>query len=65
MPFRLKNAMTIYQITTTTLLLYKEADVYIDDMIIKYKDRARHTLTLFEGSFLNLKGTICVGTHKK
>jgi len=48
MPFGLQNARTTYQKTVTTLLyevLHNEAKVHVDDMIIKSKDRARHTLT--------------------
>ena len=49
MSFGLKNAGATYQRTTTTLLhnlIRKEVEVYIDDMIVKSKDREGHMLAL-------------------
>ena len=49
MPFGLKNAGATYQRAATTLLhdmMHKEVEVYIDDMIVKSKDRAGHDPTL-------------------
>ena len=48
-PFGLKNAGATYQRATTTLLydlIHKEVEVYIDDMIVKSKDREGHILAL-------------------
>ena len=45
MPFGLKNARATYQHAVTTLLhdlIHKEVEVYIDDMIMKSKDREEH-----------------------
>ena len=45
MPFGLKNASATYQCVTTTLLhnlIHKEVEVYVDDMIVKSKDREGH-----------------------
>ena len=45
MPFGLKNAGAIYQRPATTLLhdlIHKEVEVYVDDMIVKSKDREGH-----------------------
>ena len=45
MPFGLKNAGATYQRTATTLLhdmIHKEIEVYVDDMIVKSKDRRGH-----------------------
>ena len=45
MPFGLKNASATYRWATTTLLhdlIHKEVDVYVDDMIVKSKDREGH-----------------------
>ena len=42
MPFGLKNAGATYQRAFTTLLhdlIHKEVEVYVDDMIVKSKDR--------------------------
>ena len=42
MTFGLKNAGATYQRVATTLLhdlIHKEVEVYIDDMIVKSKDR--------------------------
>ena len=45
MPFGLKNASAAYQCAATTLLhdlIHKEVKVYVDDMILKSKDREGH-----------------------
>ena len=45
MPFGLKNASATYQQAATTLLhdlIYKEVEVYVDDIIMKSKDREGH-----------------------
>ena len=49
MPFGLKNAGTTYQRAATTLLhdlIHKEVEVYVDDMIVKSKNREGHILAL-------------------
>ena len=49
MPFGLKNVNATYQRATTTLLhdlIQKEVKVYVDDMIVKSKNRERHILAL-------------------
>ena len=49
MPFGLKNASAIYQRAATTLLhdlTHKEVEVYVDDIIVKSKDREGHILVL-------------------
>ena len=49
MPFGLKNAGATYQRVATTLLhdlIHKEVEVYVDDMIVKSKDREGHILAL-------------------
>ena len=49
MSFGLKNAGAIYQRATTTLLhglIHKEVEVYVDEMIVKFKDREGHILAL-------------------
>ena len=49
MPFGLKNTGATYQRTTTTLLhdlMHKKAEVYMDDTIIKSKERVGHVSTL-------------------
>ena len=49
MPFGLKNAGATYQRAATTLLhdlIHKEVEVYVDDMIVKSKDREGHMPTL-------------------
>ena len=49
MPFSLKNASATYQRVASTLLhdlIHKEVEVYIDDMIVKSKDREGHILAL-------------------
>ena len=45
MPFGLKNVSAIYQRAATILLhdlIHKEVEVYVDDMILKSKDREGH-----------------------
>ena len=45
MPFDLKNVGATYQGAATTILydmMHKEVEVYIDDMIVKSKDRNEH-----------------------
>ena len=45
MPFGLKNVGVSYQRAATTLLhnlIHKEVEVYVDDMIVKSKDREGH-----------------------
>ena len=45
MPFGLKNVGVTYQRAVTTLLhdlIHKEVEVYVDDMIVKSKDREGH-----------------------
>ena len=45
MSFGLMNVGATYQRTTTTLLhdlIHKEVEVYVDDTIVKSKDRERH-----------------------
>ena len=49
MPFGLKNAGATYQRATTALLhdmMHKEVKVYVDDMIVKSKDRPGHQVAL-------------------
>ena len=49
MPFGLKNVGATYQCAATTLLhdlIHKEVEVYVDDMIVKSKDREGHIPTL-------------------
>ena len=51
MPFGLKNVNATYQRATTTLLddlIQKEVKVYVDDMIVKSKNRERHILALWK-----------------
>ena len=48
-PFGLKNASATYQRAATTMLhdlIHKEVEVYVDNMIIKSKDREGHMLAL-------------------
>ena len=48
-PFGLKNAGATYQRAATTLLhdlIHKEVGVYVDDMIVKSKDREGHVVAL-------------------
>ena len=49
MSFRLKNAGATYQMMATTLLhdmMRNEVKVYVDDMIVKSKDRRDHIINL-------------------
>ena len=49
MPFGLKNAGATYQRATTTLfhdMMHRDVDVYVDDMIVKSRDRVDHLATL-------------------
>ena len=49
MPFGLKNVGATYQQAATTLLhdlIYKEVEIYVDDMIVKSKDREWHISAL-------------------
>ncbi|XP_047313953.1 uncharacterized protein LOC124917607 [Impatiens glandulifera] len=45
MPFGLKNAGATYQRAVTTILhdmIHKEVEVYVDDMIVKFRNQAGH-----------------------
>ena len=59
MPFGLKNVGVSYQRAATTLLhnlIHKEVEVYVNDMIVKSKDREGHMPALrkfFEGIWFN------------
>ena len=49
MPFGLKNAGAIYRRMATALLhdiMHNEVEVYVDDMIVKSKDKENHTTNL-------------------
>ena len=49
MPFGLKNAGATYQRAATTILhdmIHKEVEVYVDDMIVKSKEREGHYTAL-------------------
>ena len=49
MPFGLKNAGATYQRVATTLLhdlIHKEVEAYVNDTIVKSKDREGHMLAL-------------------
>ena len=49
MSFSLKNAGATYQRMATALLhdmMHNEVEVYVDDMIMKSKDRENHTMNL-------------------
>ena len=49
MPFGLKNASATFQRVATTLLhdmIHKEVEVYVDDMIVKSKNRGDHMSAL-------------------
>eukprot|EP00261_Vitis_vinifera_P030644 XP_019071887.1 PREDICTED: uncharacterized protein LOC109121615 [Vitis vinifera] len=49
MPFGLKNAGATYQRATTTLfhdMMHRDVEVYVDDMIVKSRDRADHLAAL-------------------
>ena len=49
MPFGLKNARATYQRAATTLfhdMMHRDVEVYVDDMIVKPRDRAYHLAAL-------------------
>ena len=49
MSFRLKNAGATYQRAATTLfhdMMHRDVEVYVDDMIVKSRDRADHLTAL-------------------
>ena len=49
MPFGLKNASATYQRAATTLfhdMMHRDVEVYVDDMIVKSRDRADHWAAL-------------------
>ena len=49
MPFRLKNAGATYQSAATTLfhdMMHRDVEVYVDDMIVKSRDRVDHLAVL-------------------
>ena len=49
MPFGLKNAEATYQRVDTTLfhdMIHRDVEVYVDDMIVKSRDRADHLAAL-------------------
>ena len=49
MPFGLKNAEATYQRVATTLfhdMMHRYVEVYVDDMIVKSRDKADHLATL-------------------
>jgi len=49
MPFGLNNAGVTYQRMNTALLhdiMHNEVEVYVDDMIMKFKDREGHIINL-------------------
>ena len=49
MPFGLKNAGATYQRATTTLfhdMMHRDVEVYVDDMIVKSRDRADNLAVL-------------------
>ena len=49
MPFGLKNAGATYQRVATTLfydMMHKDVEVYVNDMIVKSRDRADHLAAL-------------------
>ena len=49
MPFGLKNVGATYQRMATALLhdmMHNEVEVYVDDMMVKSKDRGSHTINL-------------------
>ena len=57
MPFELKNAGATYQRTATTLfhnMMHRDVEVYVDDMIVKSRDRSDH-LTALERFFERIK----------
>ena len=49
MPFGLKNAGATYQRATTTLfhyMMHRDVEVYVDNMIVKSRDRANYLAAL-------------------
>ena len=57
MPFGLKNAGVTYQRMAMGLLhdmMHNEVEVYVDDMIVKSKDRGSHTINLIEPTKVDL-----------
>ena len=49
MPFGLKNSGATYQITMTTLfhdMMHRDVEVYVDDMIVKSRNKAYHLVAL-------------------
>ena len=49
MPFGLKNVVATYQRAATTLfhdMMYRDVEVYMDDMIVKSQDKANHLVAL-------------------
>ncbi|WKA12965.1 hypothetical protein VitviT2T_030306 [Vitis vinifera] len=49
MPFELKNVEATYQKAATTLfhdMMHRNVEVYVDDMIVKSRDRADHLAAL-------------------
>ena len=49
MPFELKNAGATYQRTSTTFfhnMMHRDVEVYVDDMIVKSRDRVNHLAVL-------------------
>ena len=49
MSFGLKNALATYQRTATTLfhnMMHRDVEVYVDDMIVKSRDRSDHLAAL-------------------
>ena len=49
MPFGLKNVGATYQRAATTLfhdMMHMDVEVYVDDMIVKYRGRAYHLAAL-------------------
>ena len=49
MPFGLKNAGATYQRAATTLfhdMMHRDVEVYVDDMMVKSRDRADHLAAL-------------------
>ena len=57
MPFRLKNAEATYQRAATTLfhdMMHRDVKVYVDDMIVKSRDKADH-LAAFQRFFERIR----------
>ena len=67
MPFGLKHVRATYQRTATILLhelMHKEVEVYIDDMIIKSKERVGHVPTMIKFFMRLKKYIICLKPQK-